>query len=133
MTLLLILLSLLIQFAVLWAVFYFKLNQTIGSLVSVAVAVICAVFITPWSLLVGIPIILMSIVILIPALREALISRPAFNLLSNAMPSMSTTEREALEAGTSWWEKELFMGEPDWEKFDQYPYPKLSTEEQSFW
>ncbi|NAR70011.1 acyl-CoA dehydrogenase [Acinetobacter haemolyticus] len=132
MTLLLILLSLLIQFAVLWAVFYFKLNQTIGSLVSVAVAVICAVFITPWSLLVGIPIILISIVILIPALREALISRPAFNLLSNAMPSMSTTEREALEAGTSWWEKELFMGEPDWEKFDQYPYPKLSTEEQSF-
>jgi acyl-CoA dehydrogenase len=37
-----------------------------------------------------------------------------------------------LEAGTSWWEKELFMGAPDWQKFDQYPYPKLSVEEQSF-
>ena len=45
---------------------------------------------------------------------------------------MSITEKEALEAGTSWWEKELFMGAPDWEKFDQYPYPKLSVEEQSF-
>lgn len=132
MTLLLILLSLLIQFVVLWAVFYFELNRTIGSIVSIGIAVLCGVLITPWSLLIGIPIILMSVVLLIPALREALISKPAFNILSKAMPSMSTTEREALEAGTSWWEKELFMGAPDWEKFDQYPYPKLSSEEQSF-
>ncbi|ENW07501.1 acyl-CoA dehydrogenase [Acinetobacter beijerinckii] len=132
MTLLLILLSLLIQFVVLWAVFYFELNRTIGSIVSIGIAVLCGILITPWSLLIGIPIILMSVVLLIPALREALISKPAFNILSKAMPSMSTTEREALEAGTSWWEKELFMGAPDWEKFDQYPYPKLSSEEQSF-
>ncbi|MDF2418514.1 acyl-CoA dehydrogenase [Acinetobacter beijerinckii] len=132
MTLLLILLSLLIQFVVLWAVFYFELNRTIGSIVSIGIAVLCGVLITPWSLLIGIPIILMSVVLLIPVLREALISKPAFNILSKAMPSMSTTEREALEAGTSWWEKELFMGAPDWEKFDQYPYPKLSSEEQSF-
>ena len=48
------------------------------------------------------------------------------------MPSMSDTEREALDAGTSWWEKELFMGNPDWDTFAQYPYPELSAEEQSF-
>ncbi|WAU72327.1 MULTISPECIES: acyl-CoA dehydrogenase [unclassified Acinetobacter] len=132
MTLVLILLSLLIQFVVLWAVFYFELNRTIGSIVAIATAILCAIFITPWSLVVGIPIILMSIILLVAPLREALIAKPAFNILSKAMPSMSITEREALEAGTSWWEKELFMGAPDWEKFDQYPYPKLSVEEQSF-
>ncbi|KXZ63852.1 acyl-CoA dehydrogenase [Acinetobacter venetianus] len=132
MTLLLILLSLLIQFVMLWAVFYFELNRTIGSIVSIVTAILCSVLITPWSLLVGIPIILMSVILLIPALREALISRPAFDVLSKAMPSMSSTEREALDAGTSWWEKELFMGAPDWQKFDEYPYPKLSEEEQSF-
>lgn len=132
MTLVLILLSLLIQFVVLWAVFYFELNRTIGSIVAIATAILCSIFITPWSLVVGIPIILMSIILLVAPLREALIAKPAFNILSKAMPSMSITEREALEAGTSWWEKELFMGAPDWQKFDQYPYPKLSVEEQSF-
>lgn len=132
MTLVLILLSLLIQFVVLWAVFYFELNRTIGSIVAIATAILCAIFITPWSLVIGIPIILMSIILLVAPLREALIAKPAFNILSKAMPSMSITEREALEAGTSWWEKELFMGAPDWQKFDQYPYPKLSVEEQSF-
>ena len=45
---------------------------------------------------------------------------------------MSSTEREALDAGTSCWEKELFMGAPDWKKFDGYVYPTLSAEEQSF-
>lgn len=132
MTLVWILLSLLIQFFVLWAAFYFELNRTIGSIVAIATAILCAIFITPWSLVVGIPIILMSIILLVAPLREALIAKPAFNILSKAMPSISITEREALEAGTSWWEKELFMGAPDWEKFDQYPYPKLSVEEQSF-
>jgi acyl-CoA dehydrogenase len=132
MTLVLILLSLLIQFVVLWAAFYFELNRTVGSIVAIATAILCAIFITPWSLVVGIPIILMSIILLVAPLREALIAKPAFNILSKAMPSMSITEREALEAGTSWWEKELFMGAPDWQKFDQYPYPKLSVEEQSF-
>ena len=132
MTLLLILLSLLIQFVLLWAVFYFELNRTIGSILSITIAILCSVFITPWSLLIGLPIILASVILLLPPLREAFISHPAYKALSKAMPSMSTTEREALEAGTSWWEKELFMGSPDWNKFDDYPYPTLSAEEQSF-
>ncbi|EOR06349.1 acyl-CoA dehydrogenase [Acinetobacter genomosp. 15BJ] len=132
MIVLLILLGLLIQLVVVWAVFYFEASRAVGCVVSIVTAILCSVLITPWSLLLGVPIILASIVVLITPLRDALISRPAFKLLSNAMPSMSITEREALEAGTSWWEKELFMGAPDWQKFDQYPYPTLSTEEQAF-
>ena len=69
---------------------------------------------------------------MIDPLRKALITKVAYKTLANAMPSMSTTEREALDAGTSWWEKELFMGAPDWKKFDAYPYPTLSIEEQAF-
>ncbi|ENX17822.1 hypothetical protein F895_00545 [Acinetobacter sp. CIP 64.2] len=132
MIVLLILLGLLIQLVVVWAVFYFEANRMVGCLISIVTAIFCSVLITPWSLLLGLPIILASVIVLIAPLRDALVSRPAFNILSKAMPSMSTTEREALEAGTSWWEKELFMGAPDWEKFDQYPYPTLSTEEQAF-
>ena len=80
MTLVLILLSLLIQFFVLWAAFYFELNRAIGSIVAIATVILCAIFITPWSLVVGIPIILMSIILLVAPLREALIAKPAFNI-----------------------------------------------------
>ncbi|WP_202740163.1 MULTISPECIES: acyl-CoA dehydrogenase [Acinetobacter] len=132
MIVLLILLGLLIQLFVIWALFYFEASRTVGSVLAIVTAILCSVLITPWSLLLGVPIIIASIILLITPLRDALISRPAFKVLSNAMPSMSTTEREALDAGTSWWEKELFMGAPDWEKFDQYPYPVLSAEEQAF-
>ncbi|WP_312049469.1 acyl-CoA dehydrogenase [Acinetobacter courvalinii] len=132
MIVLLILLGLLIQLFVIWALFYFEASRTVGSVLAIVTAILCSVLITPWSLLLGVPIIIASIILLITPLRDALISRPAFKVLSNAMPNMSTTEREALDAGTSWWEKELFMGAPDWEKFDQYPYPVLSAEEQAF-
>lgn len=132
MTVVLILLALLVQLVVLWAIFYFELSRSTGSMVAIVAAILCAAFITPWSLLLGLPIMAGSLIILVPALREACIGRPAFNLLSGAMPSMSTTEREALDAGTSWWEKELFMGAPDWQKFDDYPFPELSGEEHSF-
>lgn len=132
MIVLFILLGLLIQLLVIWALFYFEATRTVGCVVAIVTAILCSVLITPWSLLLGVPMIIASIILLITPLRDAVISRPAFKLLSNAMPSMSTTEREALDAGTSWWEKELFMGAPDWEKFDQYPYPVLSAEEQAF-
>jgi acyl-CoA dehydrogenase len=48
------------------------------------------------------------------------------------LPSMSDTEREALEAGTVWWDGQLFSGAPDWSELLDTPEPKLSDEEQAF-
>jgi acyl-CoA dehydrogenase len=45
---------------------------------------------------------------------------------------MSDTEREALEAGTVWWDADLFSGRPDWKKLLSAPPPKLTAEEQAF-
>jgi acyl-CoA dehydrogenase len=45
---------------------------------------------------------------------------------------MSRTEREALEAGTVWWDGELFTGKPDWERSCWRPAPQLTAEEQAF-
>lgn len=115
----------------LWAVFFFELSRAVGAITLIFVSIALA-FLTPWSLILGIPLIALSLVVLIDPLRLNLLTKPAYKTLANAMPSMSTTEREALDAGTSWWEKELFMGAPDWKKFEAYPYPQLSAEEQSF-
>ncbi|RZH12761.1 acyl-CoA dehydrogenase [Acinetobacter pittii] len=132
MIFLLFVLSVIIQLFAIWAIFFFNLNRTIGSVITIAVAILTALILTPWALLLGIPLIALSIIILFAPLRFNLITQPAYKTLANSMPSISTTEQEALEAGTSWWEKELFMGAPDWSQFEKYPYPTLSAEEQSF-
>ncbi|PTV43425.1 acyl-CoA dehydrogenase [Acinetobacter oleivorans] len=132
MIFLLFVLSIVIQLFAIWAIFFFNLNRIIGSVITIAVAIFTALILTPWALILGIPLIALSIIILFAPLRFNLITKPAYKTLANSMPSISTTEQEALEAGTSWWEKELFMGSPDWSQFEKYPYPTLSEEEQSF-
>ncbi|GLG83899.1 acyl-CoA dehydrogenase [Acinetobacter calcoaceticus] len=132
MIFLLFILSIIIQLIAVWAIFFFNLNKVLSSGVAIIIAILSAFLLTPWSLLLGIPIIALSIIILVEPLRFNLITKPAYKTLANSMPSISTTEQEALEAGTSWWEKELFMGAPDWSQFEKYPYPTLSEEEQSF-
>ena len=65
-------------------------------------------------------------------LRIALISAPFMRTYRRLLPTMSDTEREALEAGTVWWDGELFTGQPDWRKLAAAAPPALSAEEQAF-
>jgi acyl-CoA dehydrogenase len=72
------------------------------------------------------------VLIVVRPLRRAIVTRPIFSTYRKVLPQMSDTERDALEAGTVWWEGELFRGAPDWQKLHAYPVPKLTPEEQSF-
>jgi acyl-CoA dehydrogenase len=65
-------------------------------------------------------------------LRKALITRPFLGAYLKLLPKMSQTEREALEAGTVWWDGELFTGAPQWSKLLAARPPSLSPEEQAF-
>ncbi|MCH8537637.1 MAG: acyl-CoA dehydrogenase FadE [Alkalimonas sp.] len=65
-------------------------------------------------------------------IRQKLITQPLLGLYRKIMPEMSTTEKEAIDAGTTWWEADLFRGNPDWHKLHNYPTPRLSPEEQAF-
>jgi acyl-CoA dehydrogenase len=51
---------------------------------------------------------------------------------SKNMPTISTTEREAIEAGDVWWEQDLFCGSPNWKKLLAIPAPTLRADEQDF-
>ena len=64
--------------------------------------------------------------------RQRYIVLPALKHLRKQMPAISQTEREALNAGNVWWEKELFSGAPDWKKLVDLPKPSLTQEEQAF-
>jgi acyl-CoA dehydrogenase len=65
-------------------------------------------------------------------LRREKITKPLFDVYRKMLPSMSDTEREALEAGNVWWDGELFSGMPEWDRLMSFPAPELSEEEQAF-
>ncbi len=50
------------------------------------------------------------LVLALPPLRRAVLSRAIFKTYKSILPQMSDTERDALEAGTVWWEGDLFQG-----------------------
>ena len=64
--------------------------------------------------------------------RKNNISQPIKDLMAKAMPTISQTEQEALDAGSVWWEGELFSGKPDYSTLKDLPKPQLTTEEQAF-
>ena len=64
--------------------------------------------------------------------RRERITRPLFAWARRALPAMSDTEREALEAGDVWWDAELFTGSPDWRKLLATPPARLTAAEQTF-
>jgi acyl-CoA dehydrogenase len=68
----------------------------------------------------------------IASIRQQHITKPLLKLYRKIMPEMSTTEKEAIDAGTTWWEGDLFRGSPDWHKLHNFPKPRLSAEEQAF-
>jgi acyl-CoA dehydrogenase len=74
----------------------------------------------------------MSAVLAVPAVRRPLISARVMKLARSFMPRMSDTERIAIEAGTVWWDGELFSGKPDWRKLLDFPLQPLSARERAF-
>jgi acyl-CoA dehydrogenase len=73
-----------------------------------------------------------AVLLTVTTLRRSMLIRPLLSLYRSIMPGMSDTEREALEAGTVWWEAELFGGQPDWHRLLGFSAPELSKEEQAF-
>lgn len=65
-------------------------------------------------------------------LRRAVITPPLLKIVKRILPRMGETERIALEAGTVWWDKDLFSGRPDWRKLLDFRPKPLTEAEQAF-
>jgi len=90
-----------------------------------------ALSLTLFSLLAAI-VVVVAATLALPRVRRRLISDRALAAFRRLMPPMSQTERDALDAGTVWWDGELFSGRPDWHKLLAIPMPALTPEEQRF-
>lgn len=80
-----------------------------------------------WALFIG-----LATVLLLPQLRRRFISARVLEIFRRIMPAMSQTEQDAIDAGTVWWDGELFSGRPNWRRLLAIPVPRLTMEEQAF-
>ena len=84
-----------------------------------------------WSVLLLLSTVLTGL-LSIDEFRRNNITTPAFRWYKDVLPHLSETEQEAIDAGTVWWEGDLFAGNPDWEKLLSMGKPGLNTREQNF-
>jgi acyl-CoA dehydrogenase len=69
---------------------------------------------------------------IITPLRRLLISDRLYSWFRKALPTVSKTEQEALDAGSVWWDAEIFSGRPHWRNLLKVPAPSLTEKEQAF-
>jgi len=81
----------------------------------------------PWIVLA-----LIAVLLNLKPLRRALLSKPLLGWFKSVLPPMSATEKDAIDAGTVWWDAELFSGRPNWTTLLRTPRSELSAEERAF-
>jgi acyl-CoA dehydrogenase len=118
-----------------WALAYKRANGLAWSIwLAAVVAAIHFGTGTPWAVCVALWVVtgVFAALSIVKPLRRAIVTRPIFSLYKKIMPQVSQTEKEALDAGSIWWDADLFSGRPDWDKLLAYPHAKLTAEEQAF-
>ncbi|TRY30192.1 acyl-CoA dehydrogenase FadE [Aliiglaciecola sp. M165] len=68
----------------------------------------------------------------VDSIRVEYLTKPILKTYRKIMPEMSRTEQEAIDAGTVWWDGEIFSGDPNWSALHGIIQPRLSDEEQAF-
>lgn len=127
--------SILVVLAIIFAAAFFQFSIIVWT-ISIGVGLL---FLTAFGHFPTLPLVIFWLLYLLAAgfanlhqIRQRYIVAPALKTLQKKLPPISDTEREAIEAGNTWWEKDLFCGRPDWGKLLAIPKPTLSDEEQSF-
>ncbi len=91
-----------------------------GAAGPVATTVLAIVFVLP------------ALVLTLTPLRRTWLTKPVLDIFRKILPEMSPTERDAIEAGTVWWDAQLFSGRPHWDTLLGYGPATLTAEEQAF-
>ncbi|HEC30383.1 MAG TPA: acyl-CoA dehydrogenase [Gammaproteobacteria bacterium] len=127
--------SIIIATGIIWTLFYFKSHEITWAVLAAGVLSIWTSLDpagrVPQSITWAIFFILVTPLVYRP-LRRKLISNRIFTIFSKMIPTMSSSEKEALDAGSVWWDAELFSGRPDWNKLLQSKTPELTDEENNF-
>jgi acyl-CoA dehydrogenase len=128
-------LTILAAIGVAWALAYHKANGLAWSLgLAAGAAWLTWATGTPLYILtpVWIAVGVFAALSIVKPLRRMIVTGPIFSLYKRILPQISQTEQEALDAGSIWWDADLFTGDPEWTKLLAYPEARLSAEEKAF-
>ncbi|MPW35193.1 acyl-CoA dehydrogenase FadE [Vibrio sp. B1Z05] len=126
-----ILFALLTLFVVSGICLYHRKSLFIG-FVSNAVALLLCSFIVGVSFIAWFVLLAVTAFMLFDEWRQKTVTKKLLKAFKSVLPPMSQTEKEALDAGTTWWEAELFQGKPNWQFLKDIPKSELSDEEKAF-
>lgn len=116
---------------VLGGLLYYRTSLLVASLGMVAMFAIGSLMDV-----VGIVLWILLALVLLPlnvtAFRRGVLSKSLLGMYRKVMPEISETEKDAIDAGTTWWESELFRGAPDWKNLHSIQKAELSADEQAF-
>ena len=120
--------------ALVWALAYLRASRWVwaGTVAAFLIGASLAGLAPVWRGVLWTVFIATAAVLLIPELRRMLVSDPLLGWFRRVLPQVSQTEQEALDAGTVWWDGDLFSGRPDWNKLLAVPRPTLTAEERAF-
>jgi acyl-CoA dehydrogenase len=65
-------------------------------------------------------------------LRHTLLTKPLMRLVGGTLPTIGDTERIALEAGTTWFEGDIFRGAPNFQTLLDFQVKPLTAAEKAF-
>lgn len=117
--------------AALGAVSYFRL-QLLHATLAVGAAIFIGSSFGYMGELTWLLYLLIAVPLNVASIRQQQISAPILKIYRKIMPEMSSTEQEAIDAGTVWWDGEIFSGDPDWNSLHRIPQARLTAEEQAF-
>ncbi len=119
----------------LWSLAYWGANLMIWTAaIALTLIVLQATGVIAWLALLLWPLFIASFLPLhLPLIRKKYISSKAFDIVRQVLPPMSSVEKEAIEAGDTWLEADLFQGNPQWSKWLSAKRDALSEEEQSYY
>ena len=127
--------ALLLLLVTVWALTFYRLRLRVSSFILVLELVVfwvVGVFSTTAAITIGILVLPIVLIINFPWLRAHLISKYLMRYIKNSLPHLSETEQEAIASGSTWWERELFCGRPDWNKLHTFGQPILLTDGRDF-
>ncbi|ABG41008.1 acyl-CoA dehydrogenase-like protein [Paraglaciecola sp. T6c] len=121
----------LIIIATLGAASYFRM-KLMNATIAVAVAMLLGSIFGPVGGIAWLVFLIIAIPLNVDSLRKKYLTAPILDTYKKIMPEMSSTERDAIDAGTVWWDGEIFSGNPNWQALHSIPQARLTAEEREF-
>lgn len=115
-------------------ILYHRLSLKVWTIASVIVLLLFSFLgsVSTGLVVAWVVVLAIGIIFGIPSLRQRVLLARIFAIYKKIMPKMSSTEKEALDAGTITWEAELFSGKPHWNNLLNLSPAQLTAEEQAF-